>query len=219
MRNVFGALLLALVLVSNVEAGVVWDWSPDATSGSGPTNWTNQNDQNYQADTFKLASNTALTGVDIYSDATVGFVGDAVIIRIWDDALGSPGTLLWTLNETLSAVDTVETTTLADVTRKHADVTSVVTLASGLTYWISMTGADGVPISQLGLDTNPPGDAMAYWFSPTVALGLQDSGDMSFRLEGDVIPGSAVPEPATLGSAALAGLALAAVARRRRHSA
>ena len=213
----FVALTLA-ILSPTAHAGIVWDWSPDATGGSGQPNWSNNDSFQNFAETISFGANTTLTAMDIYGGNQFGSAGQSANIRIWSDNTGAPDAVLHQFTETISIVDTNGTTTLSGITRKHVAFTLPVTLSAATTYWIGMAG-NGFDLVQLGLQNHSPGDGKMYQMVGPTPTFFANIGDMSFRLEGSVVPAaSAVPEPSTLISAATAGVVGLAMLRRRRRA-
>jgi hypothetical protein len=223
-------VLAPLVLLLHSAAGaqaepIIWDFSP-ATTGSGKFDLgpaSLASGQNI-ADSFSIARPFVITGMDSYSfipswgPAYVDpQVGQSMTIRLYADASGSPGPLLTSFTEPLSAVDKVGVGT-TNALRLHTDFTNPISLGSG-TYWIGMSGTTkefGV-FQLMHIWPPPPGGdhSMAtfqgtkFWFSDTM-------GDMAFRLEG-IVQAANTPEPGSLTLLALGALGLAGHAWRKRR--
>jgi hypothetical protein len=238
IRHSVTALLVLGLLegASQRKADLLLDHSP-ATTGANLLPqvgvWSNMDIGQNFGEHFGFSSTEFLTGMDIYTRSEWPSLGMLVTVRLWADAAGLPGTLLYEFNETVSAVDSVGTVAGNDNVRVHADITYQLALAANTIYWIGMSGGsvDGNSheLGLLGLGgTNAPDDGSMAQFSGNAGrefVSINSSvGDMAFRLEGSTIPTSGdapperlplpgvVPEPSSLvvgGSIVLVGLALA----------
>ncbi len=203
------AILAPAILLTDGQdssAVVVVDFSPD-TTGVALLSALRDNEYLLQVigDEFELAQDTVITGGSIFSDSTVGVVGNAVRFLIFADPNTPPSVNIAT---TLDAVDTLFTTGESSLTRKHATIAP--TLLSAGTYWFAMPG-DGFDIKQ-GTTTTvgdgyDDGDYRNGNGSANIA-GVTNGGDMYFQLE-------AVPEPTVL-MLAVTGLGCLLAPRRRR---
>ena len=214
-------VVFAVLATCNVgQAAILVDQSPGTwglTTGSDLTN--SQNGFSY-ADKFSLSSGTQLTGVDIFSSDSYGIAGSAVLIRIWNDIAGQPGSIIQQFNAVISVVDSESAGSETGVVRKHA---AFAYAASAGTYWIGMTGLGNIEIGQrsfpLSANITPDGDGQMAAFDGTLGPQGFFPGDMAFRLHGDLVTAVATPEPASLAMWGLGSLGCALAAYRRRKRA
>jgi hypothetical protein len=210
--------LLAVVMVVtylqspvSIASTVVWDWSP-ATTGAAVTNpaWENTRPGRHYAEFVQFDDTADIDGMDIYgidSDAfgdLFGKVGSPVVITIWSDSSGQPGSVLNQIFTTISAIDHVGAS--VGNRRLHTDLPSFHMLAK-TKYWIGMAG-DGIVFTQTGLHGVPGGDSTMANFLVFDSFGFfpdSGQGDMAFRLYGNkaVPPSNTVPIP-TIGVGGLA---------------
>lgn len=184
------ALLAGLCFVESSFALMIWDQSP-ATLGAMPVHpfstdsWSNiASGQNWADEFPSLSNDVYLTGIDIYSNSSFGFIGQSVTVRLWSyDKL-----LLDEIHTTISAIDT--NGALGSMTRKHADIDPLLLLANNW-YWIGMIGTNS-QIAQAGL-TTVYGGSMAQ-FNGTTFDHIAYNNEMAFRLEGTT---NIVPEPSS----------------------
>lgn len=194
-------LLIASLATPGVAA-IIWDFSPDGQSATGSTGFTNiESGQNF-AERFSFGSSFTITGMDIYSQARFGALGDSVTVNLYSDDAGEIGSLIAEYVSTISLIDDEGSASVQDANRKHADVQPI-GLAAG-SYWIGMAGTTA-DLGQMGLSVNFPDDSRSALFSGDAFAGMSDAlvGDMAFRLHGTL---ASVPEP---GSLALTGLGFA----------
>ena len=202
------------------QAATIWDYSPE-TTGALLSSWSWNNEsccQNF-AEQVNFSDPVRLTGMDIYGDTGYGAFGTPVIVRIWTDDAGQPGTLIHEFGEALSIIDRDGAASGPTNRRKHADFTTSIELAANTDYWIGMSGDSSASgfndIKQSGLVTGAPDDSSMAEFSGTTFQGMTKDlygdylGDMAFRLEGVVVP---LPAAAWLFGSAL--LALIGISRR-----
>ncbi len=211
MKIAFLAFILAVLVTGAAEAStIVWDWSPQTTGGSVTSdNWSNDNPGQHFAEAVQFGYNVAVNGIDIYNSSSFGSVGQAVVVTIWQDASGQPGSVLGRFSTTIAAIDSDGA--VSGNTRKHADFSDF-TMLAGTIYWIGMAG-DYTTLTQTGLLNVSGGDSMMAQFNwnDTFSHFTDTSvGDMAFRLYGDR---SSVPEPSTM---LLFGLSLMGLAGFRR---
>jgi hypothetical protein len=222
IHSVVAAAALVLACGKDLNAGLVWDYSPATYSGAtqspeigyGLTNLSTA--QNFAERVFILNS-TSLTGMDIYARSSGGgltnpvALGASTTIRIWNDLVGTPDGPLHNFTETVSVIDT-DGALGTDVIRIHVDFTNPVVLDANTEYWVGMSGTS-VNIGQLGLaGVMAPENSRMYRFNGTTPI-IQTgdfAGDMAFRLHGDEITEvSSTPEPASmalLGSTGIGGI-------------
>lgn len=217
MKRLVFSLTISTFLCAGVSPCVgdlIWDYSPLTTGGSGTTSWQNVSTFQNFAEVVSFANPVTVTGMDIYSNADIGSVGNSATIRIRSDAADLPGGLLFDFTETISIIDSIGAT--AGNNRKHVDFTVPVPLAAGTPFWIGMSGTT-VGLRQMSLLTNPPADSRIALFNGTTFQGMFNIGDMAFRLHGDV---TVVPEPSSFVLFGLGSIGFAVIGwRRKRKSA
>jgi hypothetical protein len=202
--------LLFLASTSLVSAAIILDRSPGAYPGvtlepdhGAPGSQSNVGDGGNWADSFSFGSAETLTGMGLYSGSDWGTVGQAVTIKLWYDNNGVPGSLIQEFNTTVSVVNTEGASSVALITQKYAAFTTPISLAANTVYWIEMSGGNGTQLALLGV-TDPAAGLAGYsaLFNGDTFQGLHTPGigDVSMRLYGF----SAVPEPPTCISGALA---------------
>lgn len=199
-KQTLAAVAFSVVSISTASAGIIWDYSPNTTGGNGTPNFSNRTAGQNFVELVSFTNAGAITGMDIYSRSGFGQVGDAVTIKIFADNVGSLGNMITSFGELLSIVDTDGTSSVGNVTRKHADLTSAYNYSAG-SFWIGMSGIN-FQLAQMGLSTNAPGDGKMWILNGNTPQGLANVGDMAMRLHDGAID---VPEPAPL---ALLGLGL-----------
>jgi hypothetical protein len=213
-------VLGAFIALSGVSQGAFLVDRSFSTTGANPAPgsgavWTNRQNIQHWADSFVLSYDAAATGMDIYTREFFGQIGTSVIIRLYADNAGIPGTVLATLNETITLRDTDGAAGLDEVTRIGAVFSSPLALNANTTYWIGMTSSTS-DIGQLSLTgPNIPENGSMARFVNTTYSSTNSVGDMAFRLQGDFAPSGAVPAPGGLILAFAAAPALALLRRRK----
>ncbi len=213
LRAALIAALIALGFVANVQAGILWDYSP-ALYGVTTPNYSNRLGYQYFGEQIHFDADVEVGAMAVYSALSASLVGDSVTINLWADASGSPGALLQSFTSEISVIDTDGVGSSTTV-RKYAVFDTPLSLLGSTSYWIGMTGTTK-DLAQGGLASVPPGgDAkMAGFTTSPTSYHMSGTGDMAMRLyEAAEIPG--VPEPGTLGLL-LAGLVGMAAFRGRR---
>jgi hypothetical protein len=208
-RTLFQSALLAIVFATPAKATLLVDFSPDTTGASLDTaGYLNNYGVQIMGDRFSLATDVVLTGSSIYSRNTWGSVGDSARLMIFGDLSGTPtATPLIDLVTTLDAVDTQLTSSIGELTRKHATISDTF-LAAG-TYWFSMPG-NGVELGQAS--GNYDNNGLRFGASGTNLTNIcNNCGDAFFTLEGT----TNIPEPATFTLVAAGLLAGWGVKKRR----
>ena len=202
-----------------LNAGIVWDYSPVTTGAAEEDGWTNSLSNQSFAESVIFPNAVQISGMDIYGVSGVATMGDSATIRLWDDASGQPGTLLSSFTELVSIIDSVGAGAFNE--RVHVDFSSLLNLAAGTIYWIGMTSTDK-DFTQTGLtDPGFPDDSrMAQFnggdtFSHFTHVGV---GDMAFRLWSDSPAAVAVPEPTSLAMLGIGALGLIFARRKRRQT-
>lgn len=196
------AMTLGLPSVTN--ASVVWDYSPFTTQATLAGLWSNEAPVQNFGELVSFGSDQQIVGMDIYTELDFATVGQSVTVRIWSDAAGVPGSLLFDFTEAISVVDSEGA--IGSEVRVHADFTTPVTLLGGTGYWIGMSGTS-TQLGQRGLiGANAPDNSRMAQFSGTTYSGQTETfvGDMAFRLHGP--SHSAVPEPSAIAIWSLAAM-------------
>jgi hypothetical protein len=214
----FSIIAALFVGVVQTEGAILLNQSPLHTDASVlSANLDNRSETQNFAEDFSFVDAVVLSGMSIYMREDVASLGQSVTIRVYEDALGIPGTKIHDFTETVDLIDTEEA---ADgLERVHADFTTTFALEANTTYWIGMSGTGAPVFSLAGLGdvdgtSSPFDDRTMAQFTGTGFNFISGSatGDMAFRLEGVVIP-----EPRT--SPVLVGLlVLMSMASRRRRT-
>lgn len=206
---------LTLVVSASVASAQLYSQLPDPNGEGGGFSDVNQT----FADDFITGSTAPVTGITFWGsffEAGNPFPSGgtrSVLARFFDDAGGSPGSLLAQQTLSTSFAATGITTTLGqdEVYKFDWSGPSFFTATSGTKYWLSIMDTEGSSSFRwhngLGGDDNGAfsNDGGASW---NFAGG--DRGDMAF-----VLNPTAVPEPASMIAL---GLGAAAVLRRRRRA-
>jgi hypothetical protein len=209
------AFIVSFLFAGHADAALLVDFSPNTTEATlGTFNLTNQMGTQRIGDHFTLSSGTNITGGAIFSQKTTALVGDSVQFTIFPESAGVPlSTPVVDVTTTLDVIDFVDTTSEPLLDRKHASITA--TFLPAGTYWFALTGV-GVNKRQANTTTTGGYDDSNSAFGPNdLSLGVFNSGDMYFQLEGNAA--EAVPEPSTLTLAGLGLFSLAGMIRRLRR--
>ncbi len=199
------ALLSASLIGGSAHADVVAASTP---LGSMYGIWSNNaGGQNFLVQ-FTLASDTTLTGFDLFTGRSYANVGTGVTVKIRaDNGSGLPGTSLAQFNDVIDAETAYDS--FVDISSVHF---AGPTLAAG-TYWMGVSGlaSELSWATYFGASSSPTGQAQlngdTYMHQPGVY-------NFAWRIEGEPATGNNVPEPASWGLAAVA-LAGLAISRRR----
>jgi len=192
------AVSVGLVPGQQASADIVVDFSPDTTGAAAVLNFGNNSSVHQQVgDKFILPVATTIEGASIFSMRNVrgAFVGSPVRIVILPDEGGLPGAVPFIDVATrLDEIDTLLTTSLPLLTRKHASIPPQ-TLPAG-EYWFVMTGTFGFDI---GLTSGDYDDNLVFLGFPAPVLDIPypGFGDMFFTLDGtpdDDSDGDGVPD-------------------------
>jgi len=185
-----GAVAVSMI-TATANAAVIWDYSPETTGASLSSSWNNDSCCQNFGEQVSFSDPVRLDGMDIYSEEGWGTVGTPVVVRIWSDVAGLPGTLMHEFKETLSIIDKDGAIHLGNV-RKHADFTTSIVLNANTNYWIGMSGDSSQgfnDIKQSGLLGGVDDSSMATFSGTTFdSMSPTHVGDMAFRLHGAVVP-------------------------------
>jgi hypothetical protein len=202
MRPIQFALVLAAVLLAPASgmAEILWDGSPAGTGLILNRLVKNEDGLQYFGEVATFSQPVIVTGMDIYTGQGWGELGGEAKVRIWQNSIDRPGSVLREAVETISAIDHEGSAALVDF-RVHVDFTTPISLAPG-DYWFGMSGY-GYDLAQWTLvQPGPPGNNRMYQFQPEwdyVGFTGTGVGDMPFRLHG-------VPEPSSFVLAILGAL-------------
>jgi hypothetical protein len=187
------AALGMMLSAQQSKAAVIIDDSPDALGGVEVDNWVNIADsQNFLVE-ITLTSGATIGGFDIYSVPGLPTLGQAVTIKIRDDAGGAPDSSnLYTIDSSVDAIDEVGTAIDNSMERVNASFAPI-TLAAG-TYWIGMSGSDGAELGWSSVNVGPERPATPWQLAGDTLEANPAINALAFRVDG---PSSAVPEPGT----------------------
>ena len=183
--------------VANAVPVVVWDQSPDGIGGSLTNgNWSNSAVGQNFTDIVSFGTDTLITGMDIYMDASWPSVGDIGTVRI---RTGSETAAPVEFNESVTVIDTDGTSSIGSLSRVHVDFSSAFLMLAGVDYWIGMSSADiGTIWTQAGI-TGGTGALLdnltARYAGTSFDAFATDVDDLAFRLWGESVR---VPEPSPL---------------------
>jgi hypothetical protein len=204
IRRITWMFIVVAMMSVHVHAGIVWDYSPQA-SGTVSTNiLINRSAEQNFAERVIFSASTQIFGMDIYMSEDFPqppAVGDQGRIRLWSELNGEPDSLIATFTELVAIVDS-EGAVLGN-TRVYVDFSTPLVLDAGVAYWIGMShepAGNVIPHwTQTGLmDPGAPGDSRMYQFDGTIKIGFTGTnlGDMAFRLHGTSL--ATVPEPTSI---------------------
>jgi hypothetical protein len=189
------------------SAALIVDYSPNTTGAAVVfASLTNSVGQSQVLGvSFTLDEDAFITGGAIFSHYTYGPVGTPVRFLIYSDPNVAP---IFDITTTVDDVDTDYTTSIADLTRKHATIDPIF-LEAG-TYWFAMPAAGN---QNFVVGTGSFGDGISrLGFTPAALNQVRTTiGKPFFQLEGTIVP---VPEP---GTSALVGLGFCLVLWRGRR--
>lgn len=205
---------IVLGLVSSAQAGLIVDFSPDTTGAPvGDNIIANRFAFQVMGDRFVLNSDVTLTGGAIFSNRAAGAVNTPARFLIFEDFGGTPASApTIDIPTILDAVDDVDTTTQARLTRKHAAIAP--TFLSAGTYWFAMPGDLGNDILQGATSIGGGYDDNQLRFGDTNLQNSLLGGDLFFQLEAEM---QTVPEPSTFVLLGIGGIALVGYGCRRRR--
>jgi hypothetical protein len=216
MKKKFALLAAALAagLSFTAQASVIIDQSPDATGfASSFTAGNVASGQNFLV-RFTIASATTLTGFDIYSACrAIGCggpnLGTTALVRIRGDVGGLPDiSNLFSINTSISAIDSIGSSLDTQLERVHADFAGVALTAGS--YWIGLSGDP----SEIGWTYNSSTPGSLFILGGDI-LGGPLPGSVAYRIHDNLLTGS-VPEPATWAMM-LVGFGLVGAGMRRRR--
>jgi len=168
-------------------------------------------------DNFTLASSANITSINFTgeydTDPSPPPFLTGFTLSIYSDSSGQPGGLLYTQAVSSNANETLVT---GQTYTYGIDLTSSFAAASGTSYWVSVVADLDQEFGNVwGWSSGTGGDGSSYQDVPGLPRTHQLS-DLAFTLNGDVTgDGTSVPEPISI-SIFGAGLAGAAVIRRRK---
>ncbi|HVZ16943.1 MAG TPA: PEP-CTERM sorting domain-containing protein [Terriglobales bacterium] len=183
-------ILLAICLTAAfAQAGIVWDYSPNASDGAGY--WQNQTAGQNFADNFTLAQDTDITGFNLF---TGNFPpGGTYNVHLYADSGGIPGTLLASIDVAASSFSFWGTSNGSDVYEVMLEFAPIHVLG-GQQYWIGASG-NGFEAAQLSLlGPGDPGDGQMAQFSGTSYQFMTAVGDQAYQL----VASTATPEPGSM---------------------
>ena len=214
MNKIAACFFTAATLISGAAsaAAIVFDQGYIGSGYSSQKENDGRGDFSKLYDNFRLASNTAVTGVNWYGSGAPDNGIAGFLIEIWADGSGPSGLLFsqsieGNANETASA---------------NANAFSYSTVLDGAfdanadtTYWISIQVSTTVPFGTqwfAGMGNDVAGDGMRLDFFGT-RYYIEAAG-MAFSLTGGGAPND-VPEPTSLALVGLAMLGAATASRKR----
>jgi hypothetical protein len=111
--------------------------------------------------TVEFTTAVSITSMDIYTASAGLSTGTAETLRLFSDNGGQPGTLLDSLSETVTTIDTlgIPATGWTGHVRDHTQLVTPLVLQANTVYWIGLSGTT----QDIGLDTfaagphTPPG--------------------------------------------------------------
>ena len=198
----FAEILLAAVLsvaayVSPVQAEILFDQSPEGTGATFDGVWSSDSLGTENAEIVRGLQGAILHGVDYVSYVSAPDVSICcnVLVTIWEDANGLPGSVLFNYDVPVTSRSPATAINRSDLVRYYIEFPS--TAITSDAFWLAISRGMYSLYPYVGV-VGPivGGDGMTALLSRSGGYSfLYPTGDLAFRLHGEPAP---IVEPPSL---------------------